>query len=199
MRLRKRTLSRSTSAASMPAAGWCVAVGSSSSGALERRVVVGVGAGAGGRRARAASAAGEVESLAHLARRLHAQPQARHRLVHVGDQRAGDAHREVEARLVELAVVRVVVVVEQVDAAAERDLRVDDAELAVQAPPALRQQHAPAARRIEDAPVHAGRLPARLPGGRDVAGADAVDDDADLDAARRRALERLGDLRAARR
>ena len=48
----------------------------------------------------------------------------------------GDAHREVEARLLERAVGRIDVVVEQVDAAAEADRAVDDAELAVQAAPA---------------------------------------------------------------
>ncbi len=54
--------------------------------------------------------------------------------------------------------------------------------------------HAPAARRVEDAPLHAGGLPALLPLGRDLSRADAVDDDAHADAARAGALERLGDV-----
>ena len=74
----------------------------------------------------------EVEAL-RLARHLHAQPQARHRLVDVGDQRPADADGEIEARLLERAVGRVAVVVDQVDAAAERDLPVDARELAVHA------------------------------------------------------------------
>jgi hypothetical protein len=153
--------------------------------------IVGVGAGARGllhRRERA----GDVD-LAGIARGLHAVPQPRHRLVRVFDERPGDAHREVEARLRERATHRIEAVVDDVDAAAKADPRVDDAELAVQAPPARRQEDAPAARRIEDAPAHSRRLPALPPLGRDLAGADAVDDDADDDAARGRALERLGD------
>ena len=87
----------------------------------------------------ASSAAWKSKRLASRAH-LDAQPQARHRLVHVGDERPADAHGEVEARLLERAVGRVAVVVEQVDAAAERDLAVDAGELAVHAAPALGQR-----------------------------------------------------------
>ena len=90
-------------------------------GAHLRIVHVGAGARGGAHRL---ERLGEIE-VARLARRFQAQPQPAHRLVRVGDQRAGHPHREVEARLVERAVVRIAVVVEQVDAAAEGDAAVD--------------------------------------------------------------------------
>jgi hypothetical protein len=131
--------------------------------------------------------------VACLVRRLHPQPEPGHRLVHIADQRPGGTHGEVEARLVERPVRGVDEVVEQVDAAAEGDASVDDAELAVQASPARRHQHAPAARRVVDGPLHAGRLPAAPPIGGDLPGADPVDDDAHAHPARAGALERFGD------
>ena len=150
-----------------------------------------VGTGPGGF-AHRLERAGEVV-VAGLARDLHARPEARHRVVHVGHQRAADAHREVEARLVKRAVVRVEEIVEQVDAAAKADVAVDHTQLAVQPAPARRQKQAPALRGVEDAPVHAGGFPAALPFGRHVAGADAIDDDLHAHAASRGRFERLGD------
>ena len=122
--------------------------------------------------------------LARFMRHLQARPQAGHGVVHVGHQGARGAHREVEARLFERAVVRVEIIVEQVDATAKGHRAVDHADLAVQAPPAFGQQQAPALRRIEHAPVHASGLPALLPFDLDVTGAHAIEHHAHRHAAR---------------
>ena len=63
----------------------------------------------------------------------------------------------------------------------------------MQPAPALRQQHAPAARRVEDAPVHAGRLPALLPRRPGRRRCRSRRRRRARDAARGGALERLGD------
>ena len=103
----------------MPACGWCASSSNSSAPMCVSSASVPALGGGAHRFERGR----EVE--ARLARHLHAQPEPSHRLVHVGDQRPADADGEVEARLLERAVGRIEVVVDQVDAAAERELPVD--------------------------------------------------------------------------
>ena len=81
-------------------------------------------------------------------------------------------------------------VVEDVDAAAERDALVDHAQLAMQPAPARRPQHAELADGREHPPVHACLDEALAPRGRNRAAAETVHDHAHVDAPARSALQR---------
>ena len=77
--------------------------------------------------------------------------------VHGRRKRAAHAHREVQPRQLAPAVVQVETVVDQVDAADERHLGVDDAQLVVQAAQLARLQPVPpAVQRPEQRHVHTG-------------------------------------------
>ncbi len=106
-------------------------------------------------------------ALARLARGLQAPPELLHGVGHVVHQRAGHAQRKVQPRCVQLAQRHVVLVVDDVDAAAKTHRAVDHTQLAVQAPPAAGQQQAEAAQRRVDVPVHAGGVEAVSPRLRD--------------------------------
>ena len=169
MRRRKRKLSRSTSEARAPPSTrrLCIAPRRPACAAHARR------APSASTGAACALSAGATTGASWCRERRH--------------QRA-HAHREIEARMFERAVVgswrsssRLMPPQKAMSPS------ITHRQLAVQAPPAARRQQPPAVRRVEDAPAHAGRGPAHAPVFRDLAGADAVDHHAHRDAAPRRA------------
>ena len=83
------------------------------------------------------------------------QPKSAHHVEHALHQRPDHAHRKVEPRLREGTVIRVEVVIHHVDAAAIGDGAIDDTQLAMQAAPTARPQHAQAPQRRVDAPLDA--------------------------------------------
>jgi hypothetical protein len=127
---------------------------------------------------------------------LDQRPEPLHRLDDRNDHRAADAHREIQARRL---LMRRVHVVDQVDAADERNPLVDVAELAVHSSQPMRAELPRRdLRPIFQQPHPAGAQAPFETLGQVVPRAPAVDEHAHLDAALRRADERIGN-RAARR
>ncbi len=124
-----------------------------------------------------------VHAVVVLAVWLVAQPMRQ-----LGARGAVDLDGDVDPRLVADEVV------DEVDAADEGDAIVDDQELAMIAPPLPVEDAAP--QRVVDGGVAAGDAQRGDDAGGDVAGAPGVDDDAHLDPALRRLLERGDEQRA---
>ena len=74
-------------------------------------------------------------TLAHMAHGLDTPPQTGGGFLHRLHQRPGRLDREVETRAADRTPVRVVEIIQNIDAAAERDPAIDDTQLAVQASP----------------------------------------------------------------
>lgn len=109
---------------------------------------------------------------------LHPPPEQGHCLGGGFGHRTFDGHRKIKARRSQLTVVRVIQVVEHIDAAAKHQPLIDHAQLAVQPAPLLgahQVQAAPGAReRCIHLPMHTGSGQPLLPGGLQRRGADPV-------------------------
>ena len=131
-------------------------------------------------------------ALAHPLHRLNPPPHALHRFLHLGHQRAAHLQRKIQPGPRQPPQRHVVAVVNQVDAATEPHRPVHHAQLAVQAPPAVRQQQPQRPQRRIHAPQHPGSLKLFGPDLGQSPGAHAIDHQMGAHAARCGAHQRLG-------
>mmetsp|Transcript_59425 Transcript_59425/g.140446 ORF Transcript_59425/g.140446 Transcript_59425/m.140446 type:complete len:364 (-) Transcript_59425:2184-3275(-) len=134
-----------------------------------------------------------LQRIVEIAAQPGARPDRAQALGNPLDQRAAQLHREVQPRLLAQAVMDVETVVDQVDAADEGHLVVDDTELLVQPPQLARLQPAPpAVHGPEHRQRHAAAGQALFQPGQAALAAEAVDDDAHAHATAVRREQRIG-------
>ena len=93
-------------------------------------------------------------TLSCLARSLQPPPELLHGFHHVGHHRAGHPQRKVQSRRHQPPQSHVILIVDDVDAAAKAHLAVHHAKLSVQASPATRDQQTQATQRRVDTPAN---------------------------------------------
>ena len=130
----------------------------------------------------------------HVAHALHAPPQLRRGFLGLQHQCARGAHGKVQPGLVQATMMRIMKVVQDVDAAAKGQPPIDHAELAVQPAPAAGNQQSQRTQGRVDRPLHAGGLEALAPQRRQRIGAHTIDHHPGCHAARCGAHQRFSHL-----